>query len=308
MAKQNKERTKTLVAKRAYLENAGPLSLESILTASFEVKGSPNQRIYQASGDRYILFATREQNPINEGIFVRVFEFEDGAAGVINFEFSRTDAEIEELLPPKNQKFLKDDATLLISGNRIYACGFGNKNRLLALAVENLAAAAGKLPSAAVLNIEDLPNQVTIGEVSRVGAKTLDFGLTDYLNSLEPQNNMRGVLRALLTSPKGDGIHRKRAATQGRIRLNRGRFTKDEFKKDEWLTDVAVAVLEERDGPEYTIILENGKKITASDLKMQKRVSLPKHATTVSYLATKNALIDFSREVAIGEIDDEIIE
>ena len=306
MAKNSRQ--KSQVAKRAYFSENVSISLADLLERIFENIEDSRNRIYQAPHERFLVLGLLETNPINSGVFLRVFEFEDGATGLISFSSKDAGAEIEELLPPENRKFLKDDATILVQENQIFSCGFGGKNKLLSNAIEALAQSCGLLQKDAGLTVEDLPNDVSLAEINRVGIKKLDFGLTDYLNSQSGDWYEKGVLGALFASPKSRAVHQKRASTKGRISLTRGRFKKDEYQKDEWLTDVGLAVHEDEQISGYTIVLENGKTVTARDLKRLKRVWLPRHASTVSYLAAKNALIDYAREFDRENSDDTLIE
>ena len=63
------------------------------------------------------------------------------------------------------------------------------------------------------------------------------------------------------------------------------------------MTEVGVAVVEDDMASDYTIVLENKKEITASNLRRQKRVEIKRFGNTVSYLGSKNELIDFKREM-----------
>lgn len=296
------DRTKTLVAKVAYFTDDFEDSLEGLLRAIFQKVSKPRERVVQNDLLKSTVFGVLEENPSGPGVYVRVYEFEEGATGVINFDSTNTTASVEEFLPPEGRRFLSDEVCMLVNENRVMTCGFGNRNRSLSGSIIKLALALGLVKDVTSLSIEDLPNQVSLRELRDVGVRSINLDVTGYLESLPPSVSIKDkILRALLVQPLSDEEHRKRAATVARIGVKRGAYSKDEIHKDKWLTELGEDVLTEADAGDYTIILENGKKLTAKQLRRQKPVKVKRHANSVNYDQVKMELHQFAKEVMADE-------
>ena len=223
----------TLVAKRAYFPDDFEKTLEDVLNEIYAHEVSSRERIVAVSGERSLVFASLERNPINDGVFLRIFEFEKGATGIINFDFSSTSADIEEHLPPKEREFLREQISMLVSGNEIYACSFGNRNRMIARAILDLAGKMTALTSGVGMRIEDLPANVTVEEIQRIGVRELHFLFTDYLESVSQRTSLGSrVLDALLLQMRGTSAIHKRKATVAKFKASRGAFGKEELHRD----------------------------------------------------------------------------
>lgn len=292
------DRTKTLILKRAYFTGDYGSTLEGFLRSLFQRNAKARDRIIKVDLLKSLVFAGISDKTSVDGIFVRLFEFEYGGTGAINFESTNTSAGIEEVLPPKDQEFLISDIVLLVQGNNVIASGMANKNRTFSRCVCEIGAELGLLGKAVHLQIEDVPNQVTLEELHEYGVAKIDFGITDYLASL-PDFRSKGAkfLETLLAQPSDLKKIRKRAATVGRVSLSRGRFRKDEIEKDEWLTEVGAEIVESDIKETYTIKLENGKVLTNSNLKLQKTVKVKRYANTVHYDQLEREMAVFQNEL-----------
>jgi hypothetical protein len=79
----------------------------------------------------------------------------------------------------------------------------------------------------------------------------------------------------------------------GKLQLRRGKFSKDEVKRDEWLTMIGEEILTAGSSDSYTIVLENGRKISNKQLRKSQSVKLRRYANSFSYEHAKQALIQF---------------
>ncbi len=292
------DRTKTLVFKKAIFSSDYKSTLEDLLTSLFQRQAKAVDRIVKVDLLKSIVFASiREQDGAN-GVFIHIFEFENGGTGTINFSSTTTSAGIEELQPPQNQEFLLNDMVLLIKDNDIIASGMANKNRTLSRCICEICSSLGLTKGETRLEIEDVPNKVKLDELKEFGVSRIDFGITGYLASLPDfRQSVPAVLDMLLTRPGAKEDIRKRANTVGRIHLSRGRFRKDEIEKDVWLTEIGSEVVESDTEEAYTIHLENGKVLTNRNLKLIKRVSVRRYANTVHYQQLENELAIFQKEL-----------
>lgn len=292
------ERIKTLVAKRAIFSSEFGSTLQDLLTAIFQKEPTALKRVAKVDLLKSLVFAKIEDCGEEVGVLVHVFEFENGTTGSINFASTRTTAGIEEVDPPAEQEFLISDMALLVKGNSIIASGMANKNRTFARCLSEVCERLGLIDSGVALNVADVPNKVTLEELRDVGVSKIEFGVTGYLNSLpEFKSKTAKVIKTILTQPKREDQLRKRANTVGRMTLSRGRFKKDEIHKDEWLTLVGAQLVESDAEESYSIFLENGKQLTNSNLKLQKKVKVRRYANTVHFGQLDRELKSFQREL-----------
>ncbi|PRY94647.1 hypothetical protein BCF33_0241 [Hasllibacter halocynthiae] len=294
------ERNATLSARRAYFSEEFDSSLEDLLIAVFQKADKPRDRVYTASSGKSFVFGSVDRMPTNQGIFVRIFEYEEGATGVVDLDYDSKTADIEELLPPGKRHFLLTQIVVLIRKNEIFACGLGNKNGIISQAIRSLGLKNGAISEQTVVAIHDLPASATVEEIRRVGIREIVLPVSDYLQALPPTAGLGSLGAALFERAKDKSVHKKRQATSGRLILKRNRFKKDELRRDEWLTSVGIAAINDDEVESFTIVLESGKKITASRTKRQKVAKLNRFGNTVSYLSAKNAILTF-----VGELDED---
>jgi hypothetical protein len=238
-----------------------------------------------------------EQGPSNEGIYVRIFEYEEGALGSINFDSEDGGADVEGVEPPAGQSFLQDDVGLFIVGNDVTACGMANKNRTYASQLSDLASSLGVIPAGERLSLEDVANQTNLKDLRKTGVREISLGVSDYLASLPESSDLGSrVLNAIWATPSSPDEIRRREAHHGRLVLSRGRFKKDEVKFDSWLTSVGEKIVE-ADDEEYVIVLEDDRRLTNSNLKMIKKVRVKRQYNTVSWVELKGHLSEFFRDL-----------
>ncbi len=275
-----------------------------MLRSMFQRHAKARDRIVGVDLLKNLVFAGLNDDPRVNGIFVRLFEFENGGTGAINFESTNTSAGIEEVQPPKDQEFLVADMVLLVSGNDVIASGMANKNGTFARCITEICSKSGLIDSGTRMDVLDVPNKVELKELHESGVAKIDFGITDYLASLPDFRTTKAkFLETMLRRPSEFEELRKRSQTVGRVTLSRGKFRKDEIEKDEWLTEIGSEIVESDIEDTYTIKLENGKTLTNRNLKLQKTVKVRRYANTVNYSQLENELAKFQKElIADGEI------
>ena len=123
------KKAKTIALKRAYFSEGINLDVETVIAEVFAKLPGAENRIVAADLFKRHVLAHVEAADNNSGQFVRIFEFEDGAMGVINFASTDTAAEVEEFLPPEKQRFLSDEIVLLVTGNQRYQLRHGEQTR-----------------------------------------------------------------------------------------------------------------------------------------------------------------------------------
>jgi hypothetical protein len=252
---------------------------------------------------RHQAIAHIEENVLGNGVFARLFEFEEGATGLIDLAKSDMSEEIEELLPPQDRHFLSEEIVLLISHNHVIACGLGNKQGTFAQAMALLAERSGATDPLIGLRIADVPNKTTLDTIAREGVKTIELNIESYLATLEGYD--RGpfrdrVMDRLFTRPDSSGGLEKRAQLTGRLHLKRGRFKKEEIERDEWLTSLGTVIVESDYEGSYKIVLENDQIVSNENLRVTKPVGINRHANSVSYSQTKLELASFLKELEVS--------
>lgn len=297
--------SKTLSLKRAYFSEGFNGTLEDILRYSFKSLGNARDRTVPHDLVKSILFADIEE--ASKGVFVRVFEFENGAIGVINLDQTDKKGVVEEFFHPDQRHFLKEEALILVVGNHLVACNMKNKARTYSLAVLQLATNAQVLSEDVGMTISEVPDQTTLERVAAIGVKSIDFSITSYLASMPMTKAERGwnpLLGLILGQVDPAEDVKKRSGSVGRMKLSRGRYEKDEVEKDVWLTRIGQEILQDDLTNDFTIVLEDNSRIKNDTLRQSKSVDLPRYANSFSVDHAKLALIDyFNRLVASGALD-----
>ena len=260
----------------------------------------PQDRVMPIDLFRHQALAHVEPNQHGNGVFARFFEFEEGATGLIDLASKDRSAEIEALLPPENRNFLADEIVLLIAENNIIACGLSNEQGTFAALLHTLAERLGVLGKETTFRMKDVPNKTTLEQVRDVGVKTIDLSIETYLASVEKIDAgsfTDRVYKSLFWAPSKTSQLRKRAAMSAKLHISRGRFTKAEIQKDEWVSFVGAEVIDAAYGEDYKMVLEDDTVISNENLKVMKPVEIVRHANSVSYHQTKLELNQYLVEL-----------
>lgn len=294
------KRPKTLSLQRAYFNEGFNGSLEAILSVSLGKLTQARDRVVAIDLVSSQFFAGYEEEPSGNGIFVRPLEFEQGAIGVINLDTDDHSAAVEEFFHPHKRDFLKSEVVCLIVGNHIVACNMGNKSGTFASSVLDLAKRGDVVSDDVRLRIADVPDRVTLARIKEIGVKEVDFSIETFFENLDV--DARGekrsrVMQMIFGMPADEATTRARANALGRLILKRGRFEKDEIKRDPWLTNIASELTQAEPVDRYTITLEDDSKISNSSLKKSKIVRLNRHANSFSFESAKAELEMYRREL-----------
>lgn len=304
------KKIKKLVLKRGYFQDGYNGSVEQLLTGINDNLSRHEDRVHDVDLFRSYILADIESPGEGKGLFVRVLAHEKGTTGLINFETSQEKAEVEEFQAPEKRGFLDDEVIVYVNGNHIVACGLGRRDTLLQNILYDLGEKAGVVDNSLNIKISDVPNKTELSKAQEIGIKKVDFSIKSFLANLEnfpDENKKSGDVISLLSKVFGvpDTVNglKKRANTSGRVILSRGKFKKEEIHKDEWLTDIGAEVIE-NDLEDYTIVLEDGSKISSSTLKVTKSVKINKFANSISYDGAKAELAQFYKELETnGSLD-----
>lgn len=294
------KRKKTLVFKRAYFPLGFNSDLETTLNQLSSRFSRPEDRVTPVDLFRQQALAHVEKNPKGPGVFARFFEFEEGATGLVDLASKDMSAEIEELLPPQNRQFLVDEIVLLVSENNVIACGLGNKQGTFASLVHALAEKLKVLDKSAQFRIKDVPNRKTLEQIRDTGVQKIDLSIESYLASLDridPGSTASRVWKALFLSPDEKENLRKRAAMSAKLTISRGRFKKEEVKKDDWMTHLGSEIVDSGFSDDYRLILEDDSVVSNQNLRVSKQVEIARHANSVSYAQTKLELSQYLKEL-----------
>lgn len=295
------EKYKTLVLKKTYFPDGYNGSMEQVVAGIIQNLPNHNDRIYQADLLRTYRLAQVDTPANGSGTFVRLTASEAGPTGIINLQKSDQTIDVEEHSPPENSEFLNEEVMLFIANNHIIACNLGNRDSLVHNIICTLGIKAGVLASDFAFKVSDVANKTEIEKIQEVGVKSIDLSVTSYLatfDKIADGTTMPGAgfVRKIFGTPADAENIRKRANTSGRLVLNRGRFKKEEIRKDAWLTDIGKTIIEGDIG-EYTITLEDESKISNLKLKVTKGVKLKTFANSICPQHTKHELKSFYDEL-----------
>ena len=293
-------RTKTLALQRAYFNEGYNGSLENLLKAAFSKLDRNKDRVVDVDLFKSRLFASCDDCLTGEGVFLRVFEYEKGAIGVIDSDTNDQAAVVEAFDHPENREFLKDEIVIYVVNNHIIACNLGNKSGTFASNVLNFCTKAGVLNPDINMLIADVPDKTTLDRLDKVGVKSVDFGITTYMERLDISTSSTvgaRIMGMILAEPEESSAIRKRANAVGKLSLRRGRFTKNEAHKDEWLTGIGKELMVAGSSESFTIDLEDGTRLSNSSLKRSKSVKLRRHANSYSFENAKMELSNFYKQL-----------
>ena len=226
---------------------------------------------------------------------------------MINLNTTDNSVAVDEFFHPNKRNFLKEEIVCYVVRNNIVTCNIKNKCGTFATNVHQLAQRADVLGKDVRMRVADVPDQTTLNRIAEVGVKEIDFSITSYLESLNitaGSQKLAPVLKMVLGMPQDATKSRKRANTKGRVVLKRGRFTKEEVHKDQWLTDIGGELMADGASESFKIVLEDNTKVSNSTLKRSKTVKLPRHANSFSFDHAKKELEAYYQELAAnGALD-----
>lgn len=294
-------RSKTLSLQRAYFNEGFNGTLETVLRNSYGNLPSAKDRIVEIDLFASQLFAGIESTNEDDGVFVRLLEFEQGAIGVINLDTTDNNAAVEEFFHPNKQDFLKEEIVFYVVRNHIVACNLKNKHGTLAGNVLQLAHRADVLGDDVRMKIADVPDRTTLERIEEVGVREVDFSITSFMESLDISTKQQAgsrIMQMILGMPAGQTTLKKRANAIGRMVLKRGHFEKEEVHKDQWLTNIGKELMIAGSSDRFTIVLEDKTKVSNSMLRKSKVANLKRHANSFSFEHAKMELRAYYRELA----------
>jgi hypothetical protein len=295
-----------LVLKKAYFDDGYNGSMEQIVSDIDKKLPNKNERTYHSDFFKTFEIALIEKQLNNDGVFVRIHSSEDETIGLIDQEAESAKNDLEEHRPPEKKRFLSEEIVLYIKGNNIFTCGLGNKAGVVQNIIGNIAEKAEIIEKSFGMKVSDVPNQGELKRVKEIGIKKIDLGIDGYLTSIDQldyKSLKNKIFEKIFGFPDSAESIKKRANTHGRLILSRSKFKKEEIQKDDWLTSVGETIVESG-ADDYTIILEDGTKISTAKLKVSKPVRIKKHANTFSYNEVKAALYQYYKDLqGTGSLD-----
>lgn len=289
-----------LTLQNAFLPDGEVRTLEELVVQYFAKASALRERISNVDMFSQMVFSAAEARPQNQGLYLRAYIIENHAMGMIDVESADARGDLLEALPPAGHKFLKREIVLYIIGNQVISYGMtrinGQFSRLLTDALVGLGVVQG------AIRIEDTPRRTTLDELKRVGVRSIDLSITDYMESLPQARDLPEVLKAIFAAPMDPDEAVKRAKSVGRVKLSRGRVLKKEkidFERDEYLTSIGERVFLSEGDDDYTITLENDRVLHPRNFKISKTYEVPKYANSVSFPHLKEALANFGRELTV---------
>jgi len=281
-------KTKKLVLKRCYFQGSYTGNAEDLLMSINNYLPKQEDRKI-SDGDFFrdclltdICPASRESN---KGVYATIIVHEKGPTGIVSFDDAH-DAQVKEHHPPSNSEFLCREIHLLVVENCIIVCGLSGSDGVIENILTRLGGKTDSDVSDTIISVDDVPNHNELERIVKVGVKSISLDVTSYLANLDgvltPEQNgisrLFGMMFARSDSKLGV---QKRANAKGKIFLNRGRVVKSEEKKDAWLTGIGQTIVDSNmDG--YTLVLEDGTKLSSFALKVSKDVKLKKFVNTIS--------------------------
>mgnify|MGYP003677910688 CR=1 FL=1 len=294
------KRQKQLSLQRAYFNEGFNSSLQEVLERSFGKLANAKDRIIDLDLISKQVFVSLESNN-DDGVFLRVFDYEEGATGVINLDTTDTARAIEEFSHPQAKNFLKDQAIFLIVDNAVLACNAGNKMGTYGGSMLRMAQGAQVVGSEVKIRIADIPDRNVLERIRRVGVKKVHFSVTTFMENLhfgKDQSAGSRVMRMIFgeSETSSDKI-RRRANVVGHMQLSRGRFDAEEGPIDQWLTEIGAELIEASAPDSFRLELEDESKISESMMKKSKTVHLTKTANSFSYHNAKVELRNYLSEL-----------
>lgn len=277
----------TLYLKKAELFPETQASLEDIiLKVADDLPDFVDRKFNVDLLSDYYISSIKRDVKRNAGAFVRISLNDIGSTGIMTTKKGFSEGDVEEHSAPKGKAFVQGEIYLYVAGNHLIACGIGNRDKMVSEIISHIASLAGAINNDTRLFISDVPNAAELNKINKVGVKSIDFDLSTYLADVETmpfEKRITGI-GAVLFSMFGKVPEAKdatlRSETRGKILLSRGKFRKTEnLVKDEWLTNVGQAVVN-ADLESYTIVLEDGSKVSTKSIKTSKPVKIKKYANT----------------------------
>lgn len=291
---------KQLVLKRCFNPFGSNISLESVI---IEIERAfPKNEDRMASIDLFrsqIVSYVKKPNNGGSGIFIGFCVQDKSATGLVDTITSTNEVGVEEYNAPENKAWLDSEVILYVVENHVIACNIGNKEKAITQLLTDLARKGNILGDQKHIVLSDVPNKLTIENVNKIGVKRIDLDISSYLTSLDyikPKKATPSFLKSIFSSPTSIAEVRRRNETTARVYLKRGKFKKEEVRKDEWLTMIGTEIIKE-EPKDYTITLEDGSKIGTSTLHVSKSVDLNRHGNSFNREHSHLELINYYAEL-----------
>lgn len=293
---------KRLVLKRCYFPSGENATLENVIGAIFDnVKHHVDRkypidffRTYQIT---YIKPAPRGHSGYIIGISVN----DSQATGIINPNSSTEIISIDEFSPPNDGEWLESEIILYVRGNNVLACNLGNRDSSVCDLIYDVARRNEFIRKDARFFLSDVPNKTTAEEINRVGVKHIDLNITSYLGSmayLEAPGALGEFFKSIFAPTKSTDDIAKSANSTGRVILKRGKLDKEAFDVDQWLTNAGLQLYSDKDEfSDYKIILENGKEIGPTELRVGKKVKINRRSNFYDRAHAEILLLDYFKEL-----------
>lgn len=293
----------TLILKRAFLPSGNNSSLEEILSETNSALPNYNDRHFVRDLlSSYCVSKVKKDETRENGLFVWFSLQDSGTTGLINTAAKKNAAEIEELGPPDNKAWVQSEILLYVSGNHVIACNLGVKDKVITEAIKHLARAANAVDDNFNFSIEDVPNTPEIERINSVGVKSIELNVTSYLADLESlpfserRQGILNTLTAIFGTPPSNKDIKLRAATSARVTLTRGKFSKEENEKDEWLTNVGETIVSsELDN--YKITLEDKTRVSTTKIRVSKPIRIKRFANTLNHEDAELKVSEYFKEL-----------
>ena len=280
-------------------------TLESYTRSATNALPTAEDRTVEHGEDHYIR-CLRSRRRHGGGIFLHLTSDTPGeATTTVPKDLSAADVDVGSAPPPPNSEFMDGDAFIFIRGDHVCFCTGVMREGALRHFLIGLFKNADLDENAGAFIFKKSADADKLAMIQAQGVKEIELNATVFAAAAhyagrqsQPVGFLRSAARVLYSLRDEDNEDRQdNLMLTVSIRAD-GRVKTNPHLGYERLEDVAEQMLEKyEEGDSFTIVTKDKQKITASKVFLQKPVSIPSAANTVSREPVWQELLTYYQEL-----------
>ncbi len=233
----------------------------------------------------------------------------DQSTSLVPIPSSATSGNTSQEPPPAGENFLEGDIFLLVKGDDIVLCPSGARESVAISYINQVLRAAGEDDLVTRFTVEAVANIDQIKVLQKEGVKKISLNSSLYEATMEYTertttkrtllNGMAADVLALFAEDKNLELREVSAAENLTVKLEISFDSRRKGGKrgQERLEAVAARMLADGEHDGFSILTGGDKMLTANEVRINKKVSLPAYGNSVSRTGAWTALAEYLDEL-----------
>lgn len=280
-------------------------TLEAVLRSISDKSNSWSDRVSERSDRKRSVISSFKQHPSNSSIGA-VFSLYEPGSGKSTLVFGEGDGlYFNHVNAPNGEEFLEANIYLIASGNDLIIANIGNRSKIVANTILNIAKAHRVIEPETQMTIFDLPSFSVIDKIHRRGVKRVILHAAPMIATAGGLEGS-GVLPMLFgTTNAAKAIEKRRNHAMKLEVWNTSRLSKNVnilacAPRDEWLDGIAEAAISDDNVTRFVIELNGGEKIHSDKISQSKNITVQKQDGVYNIDETHERMVEFLSEIKSG--------